>query len=109
MPIIEARVKSRVFDPENYSIGDPENNEHLSILLNEDNHRNETIAIILFEQLRLEINHKDTILDFQIRLKLGNNNHIDIFDLEILLVPTDFLQDHEELEIAKEIIACWNV
>lgn len=108
-PIMKGKVKTRDFDiTEEYTIGDPENNERLSLLLNKDNHRNEITATILFEQVELQIGNKNISLDFQIRLKLGNNDHIDVYDLEILLVPSEFLEDHDEPEISKEIISCWN-
>ena len=111
MPIIDEIKKARNFDKSlPYTIGDPENDEHLSILLREDNHRNEITAVILFEQINLEIISTKISLDFQIELKLDNHddNHISAYDLEILLLPNEFLQEHEESEIVKEVIACWN-
>jgi len=109
MPIITEMKNARIFDQTmGYSIGNPENNEHLYLLLRKDNHRNEVTAIILFERINLEIQSSNTILDFEIELKLGNNNHISIYDLEIILLPNDFLQEHSESEIAKDVISCWN-
>ena len=109
VPIIEEIKKGRMFDEKlEYTIGDPENNERLNILLKKDNHRNIITAVILFEDLSLEIKSTQITLDFQIELKLGSDNMINIYDLEILLVPFDFLQEHQEIEIGKDIILCWN-
>lgn len=109
MPIIDEIKKTRNFDKKlQYTIGDTENNEQLSVLLREDNHRNQITAVILFEQINLEIKSTKIMLDFQIEMKLGDSNHISIYDLELLLLPHEFLQEHEEIEIAKEVITCWN-
>ena len=109
IPIIKNLLKSRRFGESiPFTIGDPENNEQLSLLLREDNQRNENTAIILFEQINLKIRGKDALLDFQIMLKLGNDNHISFYDLELLLLPDQILKEYTEEDIAKEVISCWN-
>lgn len=109
MSIIDEMVKKRTFDQtSDFTIGDPDNNEKLSLVLRKDNLHNVTTAIILFENTKLEIMSKTETLDFQINLKLGNTNHINIHNLELLLVSSPILQEYSENNINKEIIACWN-
>ena len=109
MSIIDEMVKKRTFDQtSDFTIGDSDNNEKLSLVLRKDNLHNVTTAIILFENTKLEIMSKTETLDFQINLKLGNTNHINIHNLELLLVSSPILQEYSENNINKEIIACWN-
>lgn len=110
MPIIEEMRKKRIFcEPNDFTIGDPEKNEKLSVVLREDNLHNSISSTILFENVSLEILTKNVSVDFQIILKLGYTDDIDVYDLELLLIPTTLLQDHNENEIRKEIIKCWNI
>lgn len=109
IPIMEDMVKRRRFDESSeYTIGDPDNNERLQLVVDEDNLHNTVFAIILFEGIELQIGNSAAELDFQVNLKLGNDNHIDVYDLELLLAPDNVLENHTELEISKEIISCWN-
>jgi hypothetical protein len=109
MPIIEEMRKKRRFnEPNDFTIGDPEKKEKLSVVLRDNNLPNSISATILFENILLEILSNAVNLDFQIILKLGYTDDIDIYDLELLLIPTPILQDHNESEVGKEIIKCWN-
>jgi hypothetical protein len=109
LPIIDEMMRRRRFDETgNFNIGDPENNEKLALVLREDNLHNTVSAIILFENIELQIRSHVARLDFQIILRLGETNDINAFDLELLLIPNNILQAHDETEVSKDIISCWN-
>jgi len=109
MPIIEDMKKRRRFNEySQFTIGEPERHESLSLMMKVDNIRNTTSAVVLFENLELSIENELVRLDFQVDLKLERGNQISVYDLELILIPQSFLERYQETNIIKEIISCWN-